>query len=234
MTLAVATLAAYLRACAPIVAPDTMRAIVTVESRGYSYAINDNSTRTAYCVPGAQGYPCSRARAIALANAAVHLGHSVDVGIAQVNSGNFRAYRVDAAQMLEPCKNLEVGSAILEGAYRNSSAHFPERRAALWHAIMAYNTGSLYAGENYVRLVVDAALQTSTVPAVPSIAILESPPTASMRPATIASVDEHAGAHLRGIRMHADPRTAPLRARGLGSTGRRGDLNGSLEPALSR
>ncbi len=173
MILAAATLAALLHACAPAVSADTMRAIVAVESRGYSYAINDNTARTAYCVPGTRSYPCSREQAGAIAENAIAHGHSIDVGIAQVNSGNFRMFRVTGATMLEPCANLRVASAILAETYRTATAHFPDQRKALWHAIMAYNTGSLYAGETYVRSVVDAALYSTDGPAVPSVKLLE-------------------------------------------------------------
>ena len=62
MIFAFATLAAYLHACAPTVSADTMRAIVSVESHGYSYAVHDNTSRTAYCIPGGRRYPCSRER----------------------------------------------------------------------------------------------------------------------------------------------------------------------------
>jgi type IV secretion system protein VirB1 len=109
MMLALATLAAYLQTCAPSVAPDTMRAVVSVESHGYIYAINDNTSRRTYCVPGAAVFPCDRDQAAALAERAVRSRHSVDVGIAQVNSGNFRAYGVSATQMLDPCENLRIG-----------------------------------------------------------------------------------------------------------------------------
>jgi type IV secretion system protein VirB1 len=151
MMLAVATLAAYLQWCAPSVSPDTMRAIVSVESRGYIYAVNDNTIRAAYCVPGTAAFPCRYDQAAAIAERAVRSGHSVDIGIAQVNSGNFRTYGVSVTQMLDPCENLRIGAKILASAYQQSTARFADERAALWHAIMAYNTGSLYAGESDLR-----------------------------------------------------------------------------------
>jgi len=140
-------LAAALHACAPAAAPDTMAAIVAVESAGWPYAVNDNTARRSY-------RPRTREDALRVAAAALRAGHSIDVGIAQVNSENFRAFNVDAGTMLEPCANLRVGSAILANAYHAARARYPDRPQALWHAIMAYNSGSIYAGERYVRSVV--------------------------------------------------------------------------------
>ena len=158
------TFAALLKICAPSVSPDTMRAIVAVESGGNPYAIHDNTTRRAY-------FPRSQAQAEAIL--AATRGHNVDVGIAQVNTGWFPTFHVTAKQMLEPCRNLRIGSVILARAYRSADASFPQPRVALWHAISAYNTGSLYAGASYVAAVVSAALSP---PIVPSIALLTSSP----------------------------------------------------------
>jgi len=198
-------LAAALHACAPAAAPDTMAAIVAVESAGWPYAVNDNTARRSY-------RPRTREDALRVAAAALRAGHSVDVGIAQVNSENFRAFNVDAATMLEPCANLRVGSAILANAYHAARARYPDRPQALWHAIMAYNSGSIYAGERYVRSVVAAA--SPSAPIVPSIAIVTSstltaepilPPAQRVVP---ASPTRHPHAHA------VDPREAPLRVSG--------------------
>ncbi len=194
-------LAAALHACAPAAAPDTMAAIIAVESRGWPYAVNDNTARHSY-------RPRTREEALRVATAALRAGHSVDVGIAQVNSGNFRAFNVDAATMLEPCANLRVGSAILANAYRAAAARYPKRPQALWHAIMAYNSGSIYAGESYVRSVVAAA--SPTAPIVPSISIVSSSTIAAeplLPPAQVVVQRSRP----RAPRAHpVDPRKAPL------------------------
>lgn len=158
------TLAALLHSCAPSVSPDTMSAIVAVESGGNPYAIHDNTARRAY-------FPRSRVQAVALLTAL--RSHNLDVGIAQVNAGWFPTFGVTSERMLDPCRNVRIGSAILARAYREAHASFPQPRLALWHAISAYNTGSLYAGTSYVVQVVDAALSPSIVP---SIALLTSSP----------------------------------------------------------
>lgn len=159
------TLAALLHSCAPSVSPDTMRAIVAVESGGNPYAVHDNTTRRAY-------FPPSRAQAEALL--AALRSHNLDVGIAQVNAGWFPTFGVTPTRMLDPCRNLRIGALILARAYRDAGASFLRPRAALWHAIAAYNTGSFFAGAGYVAEVVDAALAP---PVVPSIALLTSSPS---------------------------------------------------------
>jgi type IV secretion system protein VirB1 len=156
------TFAALLNSCAPSVAADTMRAIIAVESDGNPYAIHDNTTRRAY-------FPRSLMQAEELL-VGLH-SHNLDVGIAQVNAGWFPTFGVTARQMLEPCRNLRIGSVILVRAYREANATFRKPRLALWHAISAYNTGSLYAGASYVAEVINVAISP---PIVPSIALLTS------------------------------------------------------------
>jgi type IV secretion system protein VirB1 len=164
-----AALAALLQTCAPSVAPKTMNAIVQVESGGNPLAIGDNTTHRSYA-------PRSYAEALATANSLIAKGHSVDVGISQVNSANFAGFHTSAAQVLYPCQGLIVGSAILTNAYRWSAATYNEPQRALWGSISAYNTGSLTDGGRYVNLVVAAARQS---PLVPSIEILAGQPSTS-------------------------------------------------------
>lgn len=162
LILAGAALVLLLERCAPSVSTDTMSAVVGVESAGDEFALGDNTLRRSF-------HPRDRAAAERLAQALIVRGDSVDVGLAQVNSGNFASYGVTSTQMLEPCANVRVGSSILAADYRWASSRFPSPRQALWHAISAYNSGSLYAGSGYVSLVVSEA---STGPVVPSIALL--------------------------------------------------------------
>jgi type IV secretion system protein VirB1 len=168
-------LALLLERCAPTVAPDTMRAVVQVESSGNPLAVNDNTTRRSYA---SESFAEANALVVRLA------GDSIDVGIAQVNSGNFASFNVSAAQMLDPCTNLQVGSAILSADYRAASARYSTPRAALYHALGAYNTGSIFAGAGYVRQVVAAATAPQLVP---TIAILTGARTVVVPPAPSAT-----------------------------------------------
>jgi type IV secretion system protein VirB1 len=174
-----AALMALLKTCAPNVAPATMHAIVTVESGGNPLAIGDNTTHRSYA-------PRSYQEARQTAETLISQGHSIDLGLAQVNSANFAGYHTTAASVLMPpgCENLIVASAILANAYRWSAATYSDQRQALFGAISAYNTGSLYAGARYVNLVVSAAQQS---PIVPSIDILTGQPSTSIQRASAPS-----------------------------------------------
>jgi type IV secretion system protein VirB1 len=154
-----AALTALLQTCAPNVTPATMHAIVTVESGGDPWVLNDNTT-------GIVHKPRSYAEALSTERDLIGRGHSVDVGIAQVNSSNFAGYHLTPAAALMPCQNLIVGSAILANAYRWSLATYGDQRQALWGSVSAYNTGSLTAGGRYVNLVVGAAASTPFVPSI--------------------------------------------------------------------
>ena len=214
-------LAVALRTCAPAAAPDTMAAIVAVESAGWPYAINDNTIRRSY-------RPRTRMEALRIAESAIRAHHSVDVGIAQVNSGNFAAFHVDAAAMLESCANLRVGSAILANAYHAAALRFPDRSQALVHALMAYNTGSIYAGAPYVRAVVAAAM-TST-PIVPSIAIVTSTAedTVPILPAA-QSISASTRSTIPSRLLTPDPHRATLRISGEWDEARRAGILHNLD-----
>jgi type IV secretion system protein VirB1 len=146
-------LAGLLATCAPGVDVRTEASVVAIESSAWPYALNDNDTGRAY-------YPETLDQAKALLRRIS--GHQVAVGIAQVDSVNFGTYGVDAVQLLEPCMNLRVGSAILAAyyrqAYRRTSGTTEEehRQAALREAFSAYNSGSPTKAKKYAALVVAA------------------------------------------------------------------------------
>lgn len=160
-------LAALLQSCVTSVAPSTMAAIISVESGGNPFEIGDNDTGLAH-------HPKDYASAVWLAESLLARGHNIDVGLAQVNSGNFAAYHTNARELLLPppaCENVIVGSEILTSAYNWSLATFGEQRRALWGALSAYNTGSLRRGQRYVGRVI-AAAQLAPQVVVPPISIL--------------------------------------------------------------
>jgi type IV secretion system protein VirB1 len=150
MTLQALALAAFVRHCAPTVAPSTMVAIVQVESGGDPLAIGDNTTRRSY-------YPRDRATAEALARRLLNAGHLLDLGIAQIDSMNFDGFGVNVHSIFDPCINLRVGARILSGDYAVAARRYGNGQVALRHAIGMYNTGRLDAGARYVTRVLAAA-----------------------------------------------------------------------------
>jgi len=136
--------------CAPGVGPRTMSSIVAVESGGDPLAIHDNTSGRSY-------HPGSPDAAARLASTLIGLGHSVDLGLAQINDANLPGLGLSVRSVFEPCTNVRAGAAILSGAYRLARAKFGDGQFALRRAIGAYNTGSLARGDGYIASVVAAA-----------------------------------------------------------------------------
>ena len=149
MLLAVA-LAAQIEQCAPQVAPSTMTAIVRVESGGDPLAIHDNTARRSY-------HPGDRATAEAMAQVLLAAGHSIDLGIAQINDINLKAQGLSVHTVFDACTNLGAGAQILSRDYVFAAHRYGPGQVALRHAIGMYNTGRLDAGAGYVRSVLLAA-----------------------------------------------------------------------------
>jgi len=143
-------LAGLIAQCAPSVAPSTMAAIVQVESGGNPLAIDDDTTRRSY-------YPRDRASAEVLANRLIEAGHTLDLGIAQVDSANFAHLGINVHTAFDACTNLRAGSAILSAAYGFAERRYGGGQIALRHAIGMYNTGRLDGGSGYAQQVVAAA-----------------------------------------------------------------------------
>lgn len=143
-------LAALIAHCAPNAAPATMAAIVEVESGGNSLAIGDNTAGRSY-------YPRDRASAEFLARRLLEAGHSIDAGIAQIDSMNFAGFGVTVHSIFDPCINLSIGARILSDDYAFAARRYRDAQLALRHAIGMYNTGRLDAGGRYVSHVLAAA-----------------------------------------------------------------------------
>ena len=143
-------LTALIERCAPHIGPATMSAIVQVESGGDPLAIGDNTTSESY-------HPRDRATAEALAERLVAQGHSVDLGIAQINHANLGQLGLNLSTVFDPCTNLGAASAILAQDYVIAKRRFGAGQVALRHALGMYNAGSLDAGASYVRRVMLAA-----------------------------------------------------------------------------
>ncbi|TAM86538.1 hypothetical protein EPN42_13085 [bacterium] len=154
-------LALLLHGCAPSVHPQTLAAIVQVESGGWPWAIGDNTAGRGIDAPDYQ-------TAVTVARSLIARGHNLDLGLGQVNTGNLRSLGLTPAEVLQPCTNLGAAARILRGSYERAVAHFGAAYSAahpndvVLYAVSAYNTGSLFAGGRYVRKVVAAAFSRQT------------------------------------------------------------------------
>jgi type IV secretion system protein VirB1 len=162
MSVAALALSALLGRCAPAIGPRTMSSIIAVESGGDPLAIHDNDDGRSY-------RPTSRDAAVALASGLIARGHSVDLGLAQINSANVEALGLTAAAAFDPCTNVRAGAQILAADYARASARYGPGQLALRRAIGAYNTGQLTEGDGYISAVVGAAKRMSGDPEIVAV-----------------------------------------------------------------
>lgn len=115
-----------LLACAPDVDPVTMSAIIKQESGGRPWVINDNNGRRSYRLN-------SKAEAVLKATELISAGHSIDMGLAQINSKNLGWLNLSVEQVFNPCTNIAAGARVLRDGYM--------RTGSLMQALSMYNTG---------------------------------------------------------------------------------------------
>ena len=116
-----------IHSCAPDLAPVTIAAIVQQESGGNPLLLHDNTTNLTL-------RPRTFAEAAKLAQALIQSGHSVDIGLAQINSKNLPAMRLEIEDVLDPCTNLHAAQSVMKTAWEQSGHD-------LRGALAAYNTG---------------------------------------------------------------------------------------------
>lgn len=140
--------------CAPMVSSVTIEAIIQVESKGDPLALNVNR------LPVQPPQPRDATAAARTAETFIARGHSVDLGLMQVNSSNLPALGLTIDQVLEPCTNIRAGATILAANYALAVQTWGEGQRALQAALSAYNTGDFargfangYVGRFYGRAV---------------------------------------------------------------------------------
>jgi type IV secretion system protein VirB1 len=166
-----ATLAAR---CAPGVPVWVLRGVARTESDFHPWMLHDNGTH-------ASANPASLAAAEALAAARIAEGHSVDLGLMQINSANLSALGLTVDAALDPCASLAGGAAVLQAAYGTGPVRSGQL-AALLMALSIYNTGSPLKGimNGYARRVmrhVDEAATALSVPSLPPAIAPDMPPS---------------------------------------------------------
>lgn len=103
-----------------------LQAIAWVESRGRPWALHVNLGGRGWAIQPATEQEARRWLEWLMAK-----GHSVDIGLAQVNSRHLSRLRIEPHRLLEPCLNLRVGARILN--------ELIARHGETWQAIMRYN-----------------------------------------------------------------------------------------------
>jgi type IV secretion system protein VirB1 len=173
-------LLALAQECAPTVAPQTMAAIVTVESGKNPYAIGVVGGRL-------ERQPTNHQEAVATAKALAENGWNFSVGVAQVNRYNLPKYAVSLEQAFDACTNIRVGSKILENCYVRATKTTPDTQSALQAAFSCYYSGNFTRGfqpdvagkPSYVeKVLANADVTVQAIPVVPSIQLNGAKPKA--------------------------------------------------------
>lgn len=137
--------------CAPSIAPETLLAVVQVESGFEPLAIGVNGA------PRMTATARTAADAAAKASALIAQGRSVDLGLAQINSRNLGWLGLSIDEAFDACRNLAAAARVLQAGYLPSGDG--DEQPALLRALSRYNTGDAWRGfaNGYVAKVQEAA-----------------------------------------------------------------------------
>lgn len=153
-----ATFLALAIACAPQVHPDTVRAIVAVESAFNPFAIG---------VVGGELHrqPRTQAEALATIDALRADGWNYSVGLGQINVGNFARLGLTPRSALDSCTSLTAMQSVLGECYARAASN-TATQTALRFALSCYYSGNFTTGvrHGYVGKVVRASAASSALP----------------------------------------------------------------------
>lgn len=147
-------LANFYATCGPWVHPDTLAAVVAVESGGRPWAIG--TPHGAYYA----GTP--RDAAIYLARA-LRSERSVDIGLMQINSQWIGRLHIEPTRLLDPCYNVRVGAAILATNFVAASRPGRSLLQTLVVALSVYHSGSATAAIGYAKRVLEPLPRTDSL-----------------------------------------------------------------------
>jgi len=137
--------------CGPTVATLTLAAVAETESRFESMAAFDNTNRRSWIFR-------TQSEAVSTVEHLIATGHSVDLGLMQINSANLYRLGMTLREAFDPCKSISAAAALLSNNYLRAQGSSTQQ-SALRDALSAYNTGSRRRGyrNGYVRKIETAA-----------------------------------------------------------------------------
>jgi type IV secretion system protein VirB1 len=163
------TLAALIAACAPLVHPTTMRALIAVESAGNPFAVSINRPSN-WRAAGAElpifHQPRTAAAALRLIRHLHAAGFTTSVGLAQINTEHLTSWRLPLAALLDPCTNLNLAQRILIACSREAA---PKPLRPLAQTLSCFNSGNPTTGiaNGYAARVYRSALRHTDPSATP-------------------------------------------------------------------
>lgn len=126
--------------CAPSVSHATIVAIVQHESGNDPFAVGINGrTRITR-------QPKNQEEAVDIAERLIAMGVFIDMGLAQINSGNLRKLGLTVAEVFSPCNNIRAAAQVLHWCYDPAEKRHGVGQVALQAALSCYNTGHFERG----------------------------------------------------------------------------------------
>lgn len=152
----------------PNVAPQTMRAIMSVESGHRPLSIGYKIIRKDGQVFVLNAQPRTREQAVSWARWFTKNGYEFDAGAVQVHSTNFKKYGLTLESVFDACQNVRAGALILTDCYaralpkqkdKRAEPSHEEKQVALRAALSCYQSGNFSTGfrTGYVQKVVAAS-----------------------------------------------------------------------------
>jgi type IV secretion system protein VirB1 len=150
--------------CAPDIPLVTLRAIARAESAFRPYALSLNYPKRTAREHGLNDgemllsrQPRTLQEARAWSHYLLDRGHSVSIGLLQINSEHARELGLTPYQLFDPCTNINAGARLLTAYYRQAASVLGEGQDALQYALSGYNSGSPVVGfrNGYVGAVIN-------------------------------------------------------------------------------
>ncbi|MGK6315614.1 type IV secretion system protein VirB1 [Neorhizobium sp. DT-125] len=165
------TFADLAHTCAPTIEVTTLAGIASIESELSPWAIRINTGYPLAKQPG------SKAEAIEVASSMIAEGHSLDLGLAGVNSSQISRLGLTLSDAFDACSNLRGAATLLEGYYRIAVSGGATQSAASATMLRSYyGQGDASVGEmvGYDRRVGEEGRHLST--ALATLTLATSPP----------------------------------------------------------
>nr|WP_298921166.1 lytic transglycosylase domain-containing protein [uncultured Roseobacter sp.] len=142
--------------CALSVAPEIMEKLVRAESGFNRFAIGVNGAEHRSYHPG------SEEEAERIARDLISQGHSIDLGLGQINSSNLEWLGLTVESIFDSCANLSASEKVLREGYDRARELGSDPETALHQALSAYNTGTFTRGfsNGYVTRVMGGGVGT--------------------------------------------------------------------------
>lgn len=150
--------------CAPSVAPEIMEKLVRTESGFNLFAIGVNGAER-------RNYnPASKEEAVRSARELIAQGHSIDMGLGQINSANLDWLGLTVDTVFDSCTNMNASEQVLRDGYDRARKQGSDPETALHQALSVYNTGTFTRGfsNGYVERVMGGDFEAPTAVQQPS------------------------------------------------------------------